>query len=463
LHLQGLGQVQILENGDELWCCANFTYAQQFAEKAKKQERKKTFEQIVPEHYRGFAKVFSEEASERLPKHCPGLDHPIDLTDDAPPSMNTKVYPLTGEQREWLHMELADQLRQGIIRPSKSPFAAPVFVIKKKSGGFRMIHDLHKLNNVTVKNKYPLPLIEAILDQIQGAKYFTKLDVRWGYHNIRIHKGDKWKLAFLTPDGLYKPTVMMFGLCNAPATFQGFMNHIFADLVARGKVAIYLDNILIFTSDLNEHRKIVKEVLKRMQDNDLYLRPEKCKFETMETKYLGVVVKQGQICMDPIKVKGIVKWEAPQNVSGVRKFLGFANYYRCFIKGYSSLARPLNNRTKKDQRWQCTNKEETAFQAIKQAFVTEPVLAQWETGKPVRVETDASNYTTGGVLSQKKDNGQWHPIAYRSTSMTEAECNYQIYNKEMLAIIRALEDWRHYLEGTSEPFEIITDHDNLKW
>jgi hypothetical protein len=150
----------------------------------------------------------------------------------------------------------------------------------------------------------------------------------------------------------------MFGLCNAPATFQGFMNHIFADLVARGKVAVYLDDVLIFTTDINEHREIVKEVLKRMEDNDLYLRPAKCEFEKTETEYLGVVIKDGQICMDPAKVAGTVAWEAPKTVKGVRSFLGFANYYRRFIQGYTSIARPLNDLTEKDTKWIWGDKEQ---------------------------------------------------------------------------------------------------------
>jgi hypothetical protein len=326
-----------------------------------------------------------------------------------------------------------------------------------------MIHNVRKLNDITVKNKYPLPLIEAILDQIQGAKYFTKLDVRWGYHNICIKEGNEWKAAFITPDGLYEPTVMMFGLCNAPATFQGFMNHIFADLVARRKVAVYLDDVLIFASDINKHCEIVKEVLKRMEDNNLYLRPTKCKFEKTETEYLRVVIKDGQICMDLAKVAGTVAWEAPKTVKAVRSFLGFANYYRRFIQGYASIVRPLNDLTKKDTKWIWGDKEQTAFQTLKDTFMTEPVLAQWESGKPVQIETDASNYAMGAVHSQQKDNSLWHPIAFRSTSMTKAKRNYQIYDKEMLAIIRATEDWRHYLEDQDTPFEILTDHNNLKW
>lgn len=171
--------------------------------------------------------------------------------------MKTKVYPLGRDKQGWLLKELKDQEERGLIRKSSSPFATPVFVIKKKNGTFWLIMDYRMLNNVTIKNKYPLPLIKAILNQIQGAKYFTKFDVCWGYHNIWIKEGDKWKAAFVTSDGLFESTVMMFRLTNAPATFQGLMNQIFANLITRGRVAVYLDDILIFTSTLEEHCEIV--------------------------------------------------------------------------------------------------------------------------------------------------------------------------------------------------------------
>lgn len=256
---------------------------------------------------------------------------------------------------------------------------------------------------------------------------------------------------------------MFFGMTNSPATFQWMMNTIFADLITSGKVAVYLDDILIYSSDLEEHRLITREVLRRLEANDLYLRPEKCEFEKTEVEYLGLIISEGQIRMDPSKVKAVQEWKEPKNLRDVRAFIGFANFYRRFIQDFAKIARPLHDLTKKDVPWRWTFVERRAFQTLKKAFIEEPVLAQWDPHLPTRIETDASQHTTSGVISQLGADGLWHPIAFRSESMIEAERNYEIYDREMLAVIRALEDWRHFLEGLPKPFEIWTDHENLKW
>ncbi|PIL23032.1 hypothetical protein GSI_14339 [Ganoderma sinense ZZ0214-1] len=302
-----------------------------------------------------------------------------------------------------------------------------------------------------------------IINRLRQAKYFTKFDVRWGYHNVRIKEGDEWKAAFTTNRGLFEPRVMLFGLTNSPATFQALMNSIFADLIAAGTVAVYLDDILIFTSTLEEHRRVTHEVLKCLQEHDLYLRPEKCEFERTEIEYLGLIIRQGEVAMDPVKVKAVTSWPTPKNLRDVRGFLGFANFYRRFIQDFAKRARPLNDLTKKDTPWTWGTAQRLAFQSLKDAFTQEPVLTTWAPLRPTRIEVDASGFAMGGVLLQKLEDGLWHPVAYRSQSMVEAERNYEIYDREMLGIIRALEDWRHYLEGLPEPFNIITDHRNLEY
>jgi transposase InsO family protein len=298
---------------------------------------------------------------------------------------------------------------------------------------------------------------------LRQARLFTKFDVRWGYNNIRIKEGDEWKAAFTTNRGLFEPQVMLFGLTNSPATFQALMNTIFVDLVAAGKVAVYLDDILIYSATAQEHRETTHEVLRRLRAHDLYLRPEKCEFERAEVEYLGLIIRQGEVAMDPIKVKAITNWPSPHNLREVRGFLGFANFYRRFIQDFARLARPLNDLTKKDVPWLWGEAQQHAFRLLRESFSREPILAMWEPDRPTRLEVDASSYATGGVLLQKLSDGRWHPIAFRSESMTEAERNYEIYDKEMLAIIRALEDWRHYLEGLPRPFDIITDHRGLEY
>lgn len=454
----------ILEDeSEEVWCAAGFTYSQQIAEqayKAKAAEGKTTV--TIPESYKDYARVFSEEESFRLPEHKP-WDHAIDFIPGAPGQIKTKIYPLSPNEQAEVDRFLKEHLEKGYIRPSKSPIAAPVFFVKKKDGGLRFIQDYRRLNEITVKNRYPLPLISDIINRLRHAKYFTKLDVRWGYNNIRIKEGDEWKAAFATNRGLFEPLVMFFGLTNSPATFQTLMNNIFSDLITEGKVSVYLDDILIFTITLEEHRAVVREVLRRLGAHDLFLRLDKCEFEKEEVDYLGLVIRQGQVSMDPDKVRAITDWPTPKNLRDVRGFLGFCNFYRRFIKDFSTTVQPLNELTRKDVPWQWGEAQQTAFDTLRKAFTTAPILAIWDPNRPTRIETDASGFATGGTLSQKLDDGLWHPIAYRSASMQPAERNYEIYDREMLAIIEALKDWRHYLEGLPKPFEIITDHANLEY
>jgi hypothetical protein len=207
------------------------------------------------------------------------------------------------------------------------------FFIKKKDGSLRPVQDYRKLNEMTIKNRYPLPLISKLVNKLRGAKYFMKLDIRWGYNNVRIKEGDEWKAAFRTNRGLYEPLVMFFGLTNSPATFQTMMNDILRDLINEGKVIVYLDDILIFTEDFEEHRRLVCRVLQVLQDNRLYLKPEKCDFEKTEIEYLGFIISHNSMKMDPVKIKGVMEWPEPSTVKQVQAFLGFTNFYRRFIQG----------------------------------------------------------------------------------------------------------------------------------
>jgi hypothetical protein len=445
---------------DKIFCLAGFTYSQQIAEKANRAKGIRTFEEMVPEPYRDFAKVFSEEESHRLPKHQP-WDHAIDLEPDATLHWKVKSYPMSPAEQVELDKWLEENLAKGYLRPSKSPMASPVFFIKKKDGKLRLVQDYRRLNKITIKNRYPLPLAADIVNRLTGAQLFTKFDVRWGYHNIRIKSGDEWKAAIITNRMEVEPTVMGFGMTNSPATFQSLMNSVFADLIATGVVAVYMDDILIYTPTLAEHRKIVREVLQRLQDHDLYLKPEKCEFEKQEIEYLGMIIRQGEVCMDPGKVSAVRDWPTPTTLRDVRAFIGFSNFYRRFIKDFSSIARPLHDLTKKDVPWQWHAEQQHAFDTLKEKFCQEPILKVYDPNLETRVEVDASGYATGGILSQKYPDGLWHPVAYRSSSMSKEERNYEIYDREMLGCIRALEDWRHFLEGIS--FEIVTDHKNIEW
>jgi len=231
-----------------------------------------------------------EEGFAKLPNRKP-WDHAIELVPGAE-AKGCKVYPISVVEQSELDHFLTENLETGHIRPSKSPMASPVFFIKKKDSSLRLVQDYWMLNDMTVKNKYPLPLISKLVNQLRGAKYFTKLDIRWGFNNVQIKEGDEWKAAFRTNRGMFEPLVMFFGLTNSPATFQTMMNDIFTDMISEGVVVVYLDDILIFTKDLEEHRQITHQVLGRLAEHQLYLRPEKCEFEKTWIEYLGLVISE---------------------------------------------------------------------------------------------------------------------------------------------------------------------------
>jgi hypothetical protein len=215
----------------------------------------------------------------------------------------------------------------GRIRQSKSPLGAPVFFIKKKDGKLRFVQDYQALNAITRKNRYLLPLIDNLIHLLKDTRYFTKLDVRWGYNNVCIHKGDKWKATFHTNRGLFEPLVMYFGVTNSPATFQTMMNEIFQDLITEGVVSVYLDDILIFTDSLEEHHRITCLVLDRMHKHKRYLWPEKCKFEKTKIEYLSVIISHNKVEMDPVKITGVTDWPMPSNKKEVQSFVSFINFY----------------------------------------------------------------------------------------------------------------------------------------
>jgi transposase InsO family protein len=441
---------------------ATQTVSQRLAEAFARNSKPKNFRELVPSYLHDFEDVFSKESFDSLPERRK-WDHAIELERDVD-GASKKVYPMSMEEQAEMDAFLEEALATGRIRPSKSPIGAPVFFIKKKDGKLRFVQDYRALNAITRKNKYPLPLIDELIHRLQGAKFFTKLDVRWGYNNVRIREGDEWKAAFRTNRGLFEPLVMYFGLTNSPATFQTMMNEIFHDLVLRGVVCVYLDDILIFTKTMEEHRRITRLVLERLREHKLYLRHDKCEFEREEIEYLGVIISHNRVAMDPVKVAGVTEWPTPKSKKELQSFLGFANFYRRFIAGFSHHARPLFDLTKKDVKFEWNREQEEAFVNLKAAVTSAPVLVLPDHEQPFRVEADGSGFATGAVLSQlSKGDNKWHPVAFLSKSLNEVERNYEIYDIEMLAIIRALEEWRHYLEGAKHPIEILTDHKNLEY
>ena len=241
------------------------------------------------------------------------------------------------------------------------------------------------------------------------------------------------------PEGSFEPTVMFFGLTNSPATFQAMMNKLSRDLINTRKVAVFIDDMIVGTEAEEEHDELVAEVVKRLEENDLYMKPEKCKWKVREVEFLGVVIGLEGIKMEKKKVKGVLEWLTPKCIKDVQKFLGLANYYCRFIKIFASIARPLHNIVKKDKKWDWTEKQEKVFKELKERFTKEPVLATPDIDKKMRIEVDASDYATGGVLSMECGDGLWRLVVFLSKSLNETERNYEIHDKEMLAIIRGLE------------------------
>jgi hypothetical protein len=244
---------------------------------------------------------------------------------------------------------------------------------------------------------------------------------------------------------MFEPLVMLFGLTNSPATFQTMMNDIFQDLVMAGSVCVYIDDILIFTRTIEEHRRITRLVLDRLRQHKLFLRPDKCEFEKTRVEYLRLIISEGQAEMDPVKVAGVAEWPTPKNKKEVQQFLGFVNFYRRFVQDFSHHARPLFDLTGQAE-WHWGSDQQVAFDELRRQITSTPILAFAQDDKPFRLEADSSDYATGAVLSQQADSDRkWHPIAFYSKSLNAMERNYEIHDKEMLAIIRALEEWRHFL------------------
>jgi hypothetical protein len=438
------------------------TVSGRLVEAFAKNSKLKGFEDTVLTSLHTYADIFSETAFNSLPEHRK-WDHAIELEREPSPGFH-KVYLMTLTEKTEMDAFLEEALATGRIRQSKSRLGAPVFFIKKKDGKLHFIQDYRVLNAITRKNQYTLPLIDDLIHRLKDACYFTKLDVRWGYNNVRIRKEDEWKAAFRTNRGLFEPLVINFGLTNSPATFQTMMNEIFQDLITEGVVSIYLDDILIFTNSMEEHRRITRLVLYCMCKHKLYLQPEKCKFEQTRTEYLSVIILHNKVEMDPVKIAGVADWPTPSHKKEVQSFIGFVNFYRCFIPGFSHHVRALFDLTMKDVRFIWGLPQEDSFMKFKELFTSAPVLVLPNDDLLFRLEADGSGIATGVVLSQQQvDDNAWHPVAFLSKALNPVEQNYEIHDTEMLAIIRGLEEWRHYLEGARHSIEIWTDHKNLEY
>ena len=362
---------------------------------------------------------------------------------------------------EELKRQLTDLLEMGFIRPSQSPYGAPVLFVPKKNGKLRFCVDFRALNKLTIKNRYPLPRIDELLDRLQGAKYFSKLDLQSGYHQIRIAEDDGsiQRTAFRTRYGHYEWLVLPFGLTNAPATFQQLMNDILRPYLDQF-VIVYLDDISIYSKTKEEHLEHLDEVLTILEQHRLFVGLDKCSFGVQEMEFLGHVVGTDGVKVDPKKVQAVKDWPTPKDVKEVRSFLGLTGYFRRFIRHYAHKALPLTNLTKKETRWHWGTAEQEAFDQLKEALTSAPVLVLPDPTLPYEVFTDASGFALGATLLQNQGSGL-QPVAYLSRKLTDTERNYPTGDREMLGIFWALTEWRCYLEGTT--LKVNSDHLNHTW
>ncbi|KAL0188416.1 hypothetical protein M9458_015515, partial [Cirrhinus mrigala] len=413
----------------------------------------------IPVQYRDLAEVFSRRSAARLPPHRP-YDLAIDLVPGAVPPRG-HLYSLSATEQRAMEEYVAEGLRAGTIRPSSSPAAAGFFFVKKKDGGLRPCVDYRGLNQITIKNRHPLPLTNTALDALSGAHFFTKLDLRSAYNLVRIREGDEWKTAFITPTGHYETLVMPFGLCNSPAAFQHLINDVLRDMLGRWCYA-YLDDILIYSKTLEEHTQHVRAVLQRLLAHQLFCKLEKCAFHQHTTTFLGFVISDQGVAMDPQKLEAVRSWPLPTSLKQLQRFLGFANFYSRFIRGFSSTAAPLTALTRPSRgEFHLTPEAIQAFRALCHQFTSAPVLIHPDPVKPFVVEVDASDVGVGAVLSQRGPDEKLHPCSFFSRKFNPTQQHYGVGDRELLAIKWALEEWRHWLQGGGDPFTVWTDHQNL--
>ncbi|UTT91569.1 hypothetical protein NDA17_004753 [Ustilago hordei] len=389
----------------------------------------------IPKPYQHLRDVFDEVEADKLPHHTEHDLH-LELIEGGKPPQGP-LYLKGPKEMSELRRYLDENLEKGFIRPSKSPARSPVLFVPKKDGGLRLCVDYRGLNEITVKNRAPLPLIEEQLFLLRKARIYTKLDLRAAYNLIRIAKGDEWKTAFGTQLGLYEYLVMPFGLANAPAHFQSFINDIFRDIIGV-YVVVYLDDFLIFSDTEEVHVKHVTEVLTRLRSNRLFAKLSKCEFHTKTVEFLGYIIKPTGIEMDPEKVRTVKEWPMPESIHDIQRFLGFANFYRRFIAHFARIAKPLTALVKPIERFkkfELPEEAQQAFHKLIQAFTSAGVLQHFDYHLPTRLETDASDFAIAGVLKQEHE-GRWHPVAFYSRKMSSAEKNYEIHDKELLAVYR---------------------------
>lgn len=388
----------------------------------------------------------------------PLVEHHIDTGDAVP--IKQRYYPVSPVVEKEIHRELDQMLTEGIVEPSKSPWSSPILLIKKPAGGYRFVVDYRKVNACTKRDAYPLPYVSTILDRLRDCRYLSSLDIKNAFWQIGVEESSREKTAFTVPGrGLFQFRRMPYGLHNSPATWQRLVDRVLGpDL--EPYVFVYLDDIVIATSNFQQHLAVLEEVLKRLSKACLSLNQEKCRFVRSELKYLGYVIDTNGLHVDPEKVESIMNFPRPTKVKEVRRFLGMASWYRRFIENFSTNVAPLTALLKKSKKWDWTAAADESFCGIKKSLACAPVLSCPDFSKPFLLQTDASEFGIGCVLSQELEDGE-HVIAYGSRTLTKSERQFSVTEKECLAVLWSVEKFRPYLEGSQ--FTVVTDHHSLLW
>ncbi|KOM58401.1 hypothetical protein LR48_Vigan11g143500 [Vigna angularis] len=413
-------------------------------EMTKKQ--KHDMNQILVRH----ASVFHEPSG--LPSDR-GMVHQIPLKEGTDP-VNVRSYRYPHVMKGEIEKQVAEMLKTGVIRSSNSLYSSPIILVKKKDGSWRFCVDYRALNRATIPDKFTIPLIEELLDELRGAKYFSKVDLKSGYHQIRMGEGDIEKTTFQTHQGHYEFMVMPFGLTNAPATFQSAMNSLMQPYL-RKFVLVFFDDILVYSRSWEEHLEHVGTVLRELVTNRWVANRKKCEFGKTQISYLGHRIFARGVEMDEDKVRAVIDWEKPKTVKALRGFLGLTGYYRRFVKDYGKIVKPLTDLLKKGQ-FTWTEQAEEAMSRLKKAITTAPVLVLPDFDQPFHIECDASGRGVGAVLMQGKK-----PIAFFSKALSMGTLSKSIYEKKLMALVLAIQHWRPYLLG--QRFVVHTDQRSLKY
>ena len=415
----------------------------------------------LPKKWVRHTDIFSKKDSDILPPHRK-YDHKIELTGELP-SRYSPLYKQSLAELQETKRWILDNLHKGFIEATTAPFASPILFVKKADGSLRLCVDYRQLNKITKKNQYPIPLIDELLSRLSKAKVFTKLDIRSAFNRIRMDPDSEELTALRTSLGSYKCKVLPFGLTNGPATYQRYMNDILMNYLDVFCTA-YLDDILIYSEDLASHEIHVNAVLDRLREAGLNADIKKSEFEVTRTKYLGFIVTTEGIEIDPAKTEALRNWKIPTTVREVRGFLGFTGFYRQFVEAYGRIAKPLNNLTKENVPFKFDLQCQKAFNEIRDSILSPNIRKHFQVGYPTMVETDASDGTIGAILSQQHPDGNWYPVAFYSHTMAPAECNYEIHDKELLAIVRAFEEWSPELSSVGpESILVYSDHQALQY